>query len=357
MSNTIIGENTIQQQYSDTCAIKSQQIIMQEFGIQVTEDELVEWSAENGLYQGDGSGTSMDAVGVLLDQAGIPVTQTVNADIFDITSELAQGHRIIVGIDSGELWAKDQGIWEQIKEWWEDLWGNEMPDHALIVSSIDNSDPKNPQVVLTDPGSGEIRHYPLDQFMDAWKDSGCFMASTDIAPAEFTAIQIENNQPATHLADIAGVNYDDFQLFHDMSNALPPMNMWDYTANPYHPVHSLTDAYFQYGQNTIGFNDFSQFDFYPHLDPLLFSTNFAETYNFGFNNLYPNYQYEMSSMQDYLAQHQDMTAMYDYFNSQALNFGYMGNMDLAGFYQQQVHYMDMCQDFGINPMDAYQFYF
>ncbi|MDR1074497.1 MAG: tetratricopeptide repeat protein [Treponema sp.] len=34
MTNTIIGENPIQRQDIDTCAIKSQQIIMREFGIQ-----------------------------------------------------------------------------------------------------------------------------------------------------------------------------------------------------------------------------------------------------------------------------------------------------------------------------------
>jgi hypothetical protein len=354
MANSIIGENPIQQQYSDTCAIKSQQIIMQEFGIPVTEDQLVERASELGIYNG---GTAPEHVGVLLDEAGIPVKQMVNADIFDLTSELAQGHKIIVGVDSGELWAKDHGIWEQIKEWWEDLWGNEIPDHALIVSSIDNANPNDPRVVLTDPGTGEIRHYPLDQFMDAWRDSGCYMVSTDIAPAEFAAIQLQNDQPASHLSDIARVSYDDFQLFHDMSDALPPMNTWDYTTNPYHPVHSLMDAYIQYGQDAIGFADFNQFAFYPHLDHQLFSTNFAETYNFSFNQLYQDYQHEMSGMQDYLAQQQDVTAMYDYFNTQALTFESMGNADLSDFYHQQVHYMDMCQGFDINPMEAYMFPF
>jgi hypothetical protein len=349
MENSIIGVNPVQQLHGDTCAIKSQQLILQEFGISVTEDQLVEWSTEQGMYHDDGSGTQMGYIGALLNEGGIPVSQTVNADIFDLTNELAQGHRVIVGVDSGELWAKDKGVWEQFKEWWEDLWGNEIPDHALIVTSIDNTDPNNQQVVLTDPGSGEIRHYPLEQFMNAWHDSSCFMVSTDIAPAEFAAVQLQNNQPALHLSDIAGVNYGDFQLFHDMSDALPPMDTWDYTTNPYHPVHSLMDAYLQYGQDAIDFSNFNQFDFSSYLDPAMFSTNFAETYNLEFNQLSQDYQNEMSQIQDFLAQQQDITAMYDYFNTQALTFVDMGNTDLADFCQQQVHYMDMCDALNIDP--------
>lgn len=354
LTNQIVGENPIQQQAGDTCAIKSQQLIMQQFGIPATEEQLVQRALDLGIYTSDGTtGTSAQHVGILLDDAGIAINQTPNATIFDLTNELAQGHKVIVGVDSGELWARDRGLWEQFKEWWEDLWGNEIADHALIVTSIDNTNPNDPRVVLTDPGSGEIRHYPLEQFMNAWRDSSCFMVSTDIAPAEFAANQILNNRPSLHLSDIAGVNYDDFQLFHDMSDALPHMNGWDYTSNPCHPVHSLMDAYFQYGQDAIGFGDFNHFDFYPHLDPALFSTNFTETYNLGFNQLYQDFQFEMSGMQNFLAFNHDMNTMCDYFNTQALTFDNAGNTELADFFHQQVNYMDLCDGLDINPMDTY----
>ena len=41
--------NIIQQQYSDTCAIKSQQLILNDYGIDVTEDQLVQDSVDQGL--------------------------------------------------------------------------------------------------------------------------------------------------------------------------------------------------------------------------------------------------------------------------------------------------------------------
>ena len=240
----VYGEvNPIEQQYSDTCAIKSQQLILQDFGIEVTEDDLVAWSAEHGLYTGNG--TRMSDVGILLQEGGIPVTGKVDATVFDLVSELSQGHKVIVGVDSGELW--DQGLKADLKEWWEDLrHGDTGADHALIVAGVDNSDPSNPMVLLTDPGMGDLcKRYPLDQFMDAWKDSSCFMVSTDIAPAEFASVQTANGQPAMHLADVAGNSYADFQLFHDVSQALPDMQGWDPSRGA-HPISSLTQAYLDY---------------------------------------------------------------------------------------------------------------
>ena len=57
----------IQQQYPDSCAIKSQQIILNEFGIDVNEDQLVQFSYEQGWYNADGTGTAAGDVGNLLD--------------------------------------------------------------------------------------------------------------------------------------------------------------------------------------------------------------------------------------------------------------------------------------------------
>ena len=47
--NGIYGQiNEVKQAYSDTCAIKSQQLILNEFGIPCTEDELIQFSYEHG---------------------------------------------------------------------------------------------------------------------------------------------------------------------------------------------------------------------------------------------------------------------------------------------------------------------
>ena len=39
-----LENNSIQQEYADTCAIKSQQLILNDFGVPVSEDQLVQYS-------------------------------------------------------------------------------------------------------------------------------------------------------------------------------------------------------------------------------------------------------------------------------------------------------------------------
>ena len=88
----------IQQLYPDTCAIKSQQLILKDFGIDVSETELVQTANANGWY--NGGGTVPEDVGNLLNLAGIPVSKQSNANVFNLVNELAQGHEVIVGVDA-----------------------------------------------------------------------------------------------------------------------------------------------------------------------------------------------------------------------------------------------------------------
>lgn len=336
------------QQYSDTCAIKSQQLILQDFGIYVSEDDLVAWSAENGLYTGNG--TQLKDIGAILQQGGIPVSGKVNCSVFDLVGELSQGHKVIVSVDAGELW--DRGTKENLKEWWDDLVNGEQgADHALIVAGIDNIDPENPQVLLTDPGTGEIcKRYPLDQFMDAWRDSDCFMVSTDIAPVEFANQQMTNGQPAMHLANIGGNSYSDFQLFHDVAHALPDMSGWDYNQG-FHPVHSLTQAYLDYAHT----DDLSfllqngQYDFMSQVDPSMFISSYSNTYM----DMFQNPAFSNSGIENLLNDASSAGMLSDCFQMQASNLEAAGDFMLADFFGQQAHYMDFCQAFGINPADAY----
>lgn len=169
-----LSPNDIQQQYPDTCAIKSQQIILQSHDIDVSEDELVRESIEKGWYT-PGAGTSPSEVGNLLEEHGVNVSRYEHASIDDIASELAKGHQIIVGVDSGELWTP--GTYESLEDF---IMGNGA-DHALIVSGIDvNPLTGEREVTLTDPGTGEVAHiYTADEFEDAWDDSDNFMVTTD----------------------------------------------------------------------------------------------------------------------------------------------------------------------------------
>ena len=143
----------------------------------------------NGWYK-TGEGTSIEHVGKLMELVGVDCQQSYNNTIYDLVSELSQGHRIIVSVDSGELWTNT--FYDVMTEKIEDLSGIQGADHALIVAGVEVN-PENPhdvKVVLTDPGTGKLRvEYSLSDFIDAWKDSNCFMVATEEpAPYQFDPV-------------------------------------------------------------------------------------------------------------------------------------------------------------------------
>lgn len=179
----------IQQAYDDTCAIRSQQIIMRDYGVDISEHDLKDIASEHGWYSPKG-GTLASDVGNLLELAGIHCHQSTNNTVYDLVSELSKGHRVIVGVDSGELWNKTF-IGKSLEKV-EDMIGMSHADHALIVAGVDvnANNPKDIKIVLTDPGTGDLRvEYKMKDFMDAWKDSKCFMVSTEkAAPFQFDPV-------------------------------------------------------------------------------------------------------------------------------------------------------------------------
>ena len=187
----------IQQPDDHSCALRSQQIILRDFGIDIPFEDLEKYALEHTFYSENG--TPMFDIGNILQQAGVLVHQIPEATIYDLTHELAQGHRIIVGVDADELWHND-GIKGKLTNWFNDVIGHQGGNHALIVAGVevDPKYPNNVKVILTDPGSGDLRvEYPFDQFMDAWQDSNCFMVATDnAAPYQYdseTGMEIPSN--------------------------------------------------------------------------------------------------------------------------------------------------------------------
>ncbi len=180
----------VRQEYLDNCAIKCQELILKEFGIEVTSDELINMSYANGWYL-PGSGTVIDDVGKLLEANGIEVNRYDNANIFNLVNELAQGRQIIIAVDSGELWSSNEVI-RELTGIHPELFEDGIADHAVIVSGVDISDPQNPVVIITDPGTGQVAAtYALEDFLDAWEDSGFAMISTAVSPEQFAAANVE----------------------------------------------------------------------------------------------------------------------------------------------------------------------
>lgn len=338
--------NEYQQGYSDTCAIKSQQIILNEFGIPVTEEQLIAYSSQHGWY--NGSGTAMSDVGNLLEESGISIHKQGNANVYDLVAELAQGHRIIVGVDADELWGS------RIQGWMNDFYNGETPNHALIVSGIDTQDPNHVMVLVTDPGTGDHnKAYPLDQFMDAWSDSQCYMVATDI-PAPDSIPEMANFDYSTgHLDHIAGLPYLEFEIFHGLSSALPIYAMTD--MGYYSPMSSLVDAYLDVAMQQVDFSDiFTNYDFASYLDTDLATQSFLDTYNSGLEHI--NFCPEMSwdtyaSVHDYDTFSNDVYA--DFLCESIDYFDAIGDFDSYDYCSQQLFILDYCDYSGIDFYDTF----
>lgn len=183
-----------------SCAIRSQEIILRDYGIAIPQEELIVMASQQGWYSDDPErgGTPRYAVGNLLEACGIPTMRTENATIYDIIAELRAGHRVIVSVDADELWVQQEPtlykkLFGEFKNKVQDavdkLNGVQGANHALIVAGV-TVNPKNLSdihVTLIDSGSGDVcRAYSLQDFQNALEDSNCYMVSTTIpAPYQY----------------------------------------------------------------------------------------------------------------------------------------------------------------------------
>ena len=209
---------------------------MREYGFDVKQEDLMQIAKEQGWYV-EGYGTPEDKVGKLLEYHGLDTSITEGNNIFNLANELAQGHRLLVTVDSGELWSP--GVGEKLK----DLLVGEQADHALLVVGVDTSNPNDVKVIVTDPGNGNTQYaYSEKEFLDAWKDSNCFMASTNESPEEYLAHT--EYPPMPTFADIpydsiarlsdSGVNIADADSFHNFLD--------EFISNP-EEIDALMDEY------------------------------------------------------------------------------------------------------------------
>lgn len=154
------------QETNSTCAVAAQEFVLEQLtGESFEESDLMELAEEMGWYDG---GTAPADVGNILEYYGLDVEKSWGGTIDDIADCLNNGGKVIVGVDSSEMW---DGVNDDF------FAPGIAADHAIQVTGIDRSDPGNPMVIINDSGvaNGCGAAVPLDLFMDAWEDSGCFM--------------------------------------------------------------------------------------------------------------------------------------------------------------------------------------
>lgn len=145
------------------CAIYAQKFAIEAItGREIPIEELVAVAEENGWFvPGENEGTVSLNMDKLVEYYGVENEMSFNNDIESLEEALNDGHKVIVSVDSGQIWQGEEN----------DIFSPETTaDHAVEVIGIDRTDPENPMVVLNDSGTpngcGEL--VPLEVFENAW---------------------------------------------------------------------------------------------------------------------------------------------------------------------------------------------
>ncbi len=131
----------------------------------------------------------IDGALALLEDAGVPASIEVGQGVDTIVGYLAEGRRVMLAVDSGEIWSGEATE-------------DNAADHAIVITAIDT---ERGVAVLSDPGhpEGDMMEVPLDVLDDAWADSGYAAVVCDEPPGGTTA-----TGEAGDTADVAVVPAD-----------------------------------------------------------------------------------------------------------------------------------------------------
>ena len=155
---------------TNRCALYSQKFVIEELSPNIDKIDIEEFATiakEHGWFTEDG-GTTFLNMNNMLNYYGIENEMTFHNSIDDIEKCLNQGGKVIVSIDSKEIWyGEDNNIFSP----------NSSSNHAVEVIGIDRTDPEHPMVILNDSGSpnGRGEKVPLEVFEGAWEDGDCQM--------------------------------------------------------------------------------------------------------------------------------------------------------------------------------------
>jgi hypothetical protein len=179
------GEGFTHQTTGFTCAVVSQQMILNQFhladpqtGEPLSEARLVYDATSYGWLSDHG--TSFSDLGKLLDHYG--VANHEGHDWSHLVRDLAAGHQVVMAVNADRLW-HDHGPFSEFAN----LFGNHA-NHAVVIKGLKVDDHGHVVVVINDPGQadGAGVEYPLDHFQSAIESAHMHYVATDHAPPDWS---------------------------------------------------------------------------------------------------------------------------------------------------------------------------
>ena len=149
------------------CCLECEKYILRKLNIEFNEEQLLQNAIQNGWQKENG--TALHNIGRHLENKGLLVTRQYSASIEDIAIALKDNESVIVAVDGGEL------LGNSADEIIEDLLIGQIPDHTLVVLSLNTS---NDTITIYDPNSSNAEDtYTIKQFKDAWNDSKNYLVT------------------------------------------------------------------------------------------------------------------------------------------------------------------------------------
>lgn len=143
------------------CVWLCEKYILEQKDVKFDEDKVITDMQSNGWLKSEG--VNLFNVGRYSETLGLSVQRVYDGTLNDIELALNQGCGVIAIVDGGEL----QGDCHD--EICEDLFVGRIPDHAVVVTSYQQS---SDVIELYDPNATiKKKQYKVKQFLNAWADS------------------------------------------------------------------------------------------------------------------------------------------------------------------------------------------
>lgn len=152
-----------QNMVDNLCVIRCEGIALRHFGIEISDDILLQKSEKQGWLHSEG--TALHNIGRLSGTYGLSVSHRYHCNIDDIQTALSSNNIVIAAVDGNEL------VGDYAKEQAKDREIGLTPNHVVIVNSITED-----SVTITDSATPQQQDtYLLSQFLDAWNDSSNYL--------------------------------------------------------------------------------------------------------------------------------------------------------------------------------------
>lgn len=150
----------------NVCAVLCEIYILDRRAIPYDEEHLLAAARQKDWLKPEG--TPLYCIGNLLAYSGLFVSRKYDATIDDISHALMINNDVVVGVDREKLYAEETDL-------------DNLTNHAVVVTSIEEG-----SVTVFDPYDDPcVSKIPLDNFLNAWKESHNYMIQVHQSVEEY----------------------------------------------------------------------------------------------------------------------------------------------------------------------------